>query len=501
MKKIKLLFLPIIILANVTLIYTGNAHAATVEDACLNAGELDYSHIIPCYREKLAAEPLSYWFMSNQLYGDVEVNRYQMISQMWSPDDLVSPVKWQEDVAIAIPDNQKGTRALIAVDISEDILIKVARATNTVVISLHSIPSRDLVYANDNKPLIEDDSIARSWRLTMEDPATRQTLPLHVPMAASISQTIRLAKKELAKENIDKFIVTGASKRGWATWLSAIADPNVEAIVPIVADVLNTQEVMEHMYKSYGGNWPIAFEPYYQQGIDKTAATADFANLMKVEDPIQYLGTAYQSRLAIPKYIINASGDDFFMPDNTRFYYDKLPGEKSLRVAPNTGHIGILAFTQQSLITFLNRIQNNVALPEIDSKLEQVGNGQQLDVKFSETPAKVVRWTAVNPVSRDFRFACGIQYVPTTLTMTSPNSLTIPMNFASPGWEASFVEATFKDGYVATTQVNIFPDNKYPTAAPPSKGGACTTLPGRGIDQPSIAKHVISNSEQVAVNR
>lgn len=476
MKKIKLLFLPIIILANVNY-----AHAASPELACLKGGEVDPSHVISCYREKLAAEPLSYWFMSNQLYGDVEVNRYQMISQMWSPDDLVSPVKWQEDVAIAIPDNPLPQRAVIAVDISEDILIRVARATHTVVISLQTIPSRNLTYGNDKTALIEDDSIARSWRLTMDDPATRQTLPLHVPMAAAISQTIRMAKKELTKENINKFIVTGASKRGWATWLTAISDPDVEAIVPIVADVLNTQEVMQHMYHTYGGNWPIAFGPYYQQGIDEVAMTQGFANLMKIEDPLQYLGTSYQSRLAIPKYIVNASGDDFFMPDNTRFYYNKLPGEKSLRVAPNTGHNGILAFTQQSLISFINRLQNKMPLPYLTSQIEGKDKTQQLDITFSEPPVKVVRWTAVNPVARDFRFACGINYTATPLASPDNGNLSIPLTESSPGWEATFVEATFKDGFVATTQVNILPDNKYPTTAPQSKGGACSTLPGRGI--------------------
>lgn len=93
----------------------------------------------------------------------------------------------------------------------------------------------------------------------MADPAQRERLPLHVPMAASISQAIRLAKKELVQLDINKFIVTGASKRGWATWLTAVSDPDVDAIVPFVIDVLDTGKVMGNIYRSYGGNWPIAF--------------------------------------------------------------------------------------------------------------------------------------------------------------------------------------------------------------------------------------------------
>ena len=32
----------------------------------------------------------------------------------------------------------------------------------------------------------------------------------------------------------------------------------------------------------------------------------------------------YRQRLSIPKYIINSSGDDFFTPDSSQFYFKKL---------------------------------------------------------------------------------------------------------------------------------------------------------------------------------
>lgn len=478
MKKLNLVILSLIFIS-------GGIFAQTtpVDNACKGNGENNSSNVITCYRQELAAQPLKYWFMSNQVYGDVEVNRYQMISQSWSPAGLVSPSQWLENVDIAIPKNPKSTRALIAVDISDQILLEVARATQTIVISLHTIPTRDLVYQNDGKPREEDDSIARTWRLYMDEPVQRQQLPLHVPMAATISQTIRLSKKELRKYDINKFIVTGASKRGWASWLSGISDPSVEAIVPFVIDVLDTKQVMQNIYRSYGGNWPVAFTPYYDQGIDKTVKSADFDQLMKIEDPLQYMNTPLQSRLEIPKYIVNASGDDFFVPDNTRYYFDKLPGVKSLRIAPNTGHIGIIDFTQQSLISFINRIQANKPLPQVQvAPYPQLDNGN-LDVKFSEKPAKVVRWTATNPAARDFRFACGVKYIPTEMTVSSANSVTVPLDYHGPGWQATFVEATFNDGYVATSQVYITPDAKYPTTAPPAPEGnpACSTLPGRGL--------------------
>ncbi len=457
------------------------AFSATVPPAvtCQPENQTNFSDAIPCYRQNLAATPLNYTLISSQAYGDVQVNRYQLQSQSWSPSGLVLPAQWGENIAIAIPANPKPLRALIAADINEDLLYNVAEATRTIAISIISIPSTNLIYANDGIPRNEDDSVSRSWRLFLDNPSQRQLLPLHVPMATTISQTIRLAKTELQGLGITQFIVTGASKRGWSSWLTAISDPNVVAVVPMVSDVLNTQQIMQHMYQTYGGNWPIAFQDYYNQNLDTLRTSANFTKLMKIEDPLQYLGTRYQTGLSIPKYIINASGDDFFIPDNTRYFYDQLPGEKSLRIAPNTDHAGIINFAQQSLITFVNRIQNGTALPVLTTTYTGAVNNKQMTINFSEKPSQVVRWTATNTASRDFRYACGIRYVSSPLPLSGANTVTISLANTNPGWQASFIEATFSDGYVATSQVNIVPDAVYPTVAPPSDGAACQTLPSR----------------------
>lgn len=311
----------------------------------------------------------------------------------------------------------------------------------------------------------------------MDAPEKRELMPLHISMAASVSQAMRVAKKELKKYNINKFIVTDISKRGSATWLTAISDPSVEAIVPFAFDLLNTNAGLEHMYHSYGGNWPVAFYPYYQKGIDRLIKTAHFSKLIEVADPLRYINSTYPSRLAIPKYIINASGDDFYVPDNTKFYYNKLPGEKSLRIASNTNHYGIKAFIEQSIISFVNRFQSEKTLPQIKS----IVHDSTLSVSFSEKPVKITRWRAINAEARDFRYACGSRYIPLSLDITSDKKIEIPLKQTTPGWEATYIEATFNDGYVATTQVYITPDKKYPLAAPLSKGAACQTLPGRGL--------------------
>lgn len=181
--------------------------------------------------------------------------------------------------------------------ISQETLASIARDTNTIVISVSDIPNQYLTFQDDKKPLKEDESVSRSWALFMEAPEQRELMPLNIPMVTALSQAMRLAKKELTQWNINSFIITGISKRGWTTWLSAIANPDVEAIVPFAINLLDIDASLEHIYQSYGGNWPITFYPYYQQGIDEKIKSTTFTQLRQIINPLRYLNTIYQPAL------------------------------------------------------------------------------------------------------------------------------------------------------------------------------------------------------------
>ncbi|HIE7836955.1 TPA: PhoPQ-activated protein PqaA family protein [Salmonella enterica] len=469
----------------------------------LSAGEnnknIDLTHVISDYRISLTSLPLDYSLLEKKQRPGVMLQRFNLNSQTWSPQGVVSPERWQNGVDIYIPDSAREKNALVVINngsnnngsgtpvaptnFNEEELSRIAIATRTVVISVSNVPNQVLSYQGVTTPLGEDNSVAYSWKLFIGDTHKYQDAYLHIPMAASVSQAFRLAKKELTQQNINKFIVTGASKRGWAAWLTALSDPDVGAVVPFAMDLLNTQKSLEHMYQSYGKNWPVAFYPYYNQGIDQQVGTDKFARLMRLEDPLTYLNTDMGDRLKIDKYIINASGDDFYVPDNSHFYYGLLPGSKSLRVVPNSTHNGILSVAEQSLITFVNRFQEKQKLPEITENVQSRGDGKkELVVNFSEKPVAILQWTARNPAARDFRYACDIKYnsVPVSLA-TGDNTLSISLTTPDSGWQATYIEATFTDGYVATTQVYITPDEKYPETAPPSIDASCQTLPGRGL--------------------
>ncbi len=466
------------------------------QSGCPKDTMVDAGNVVVCYRERLATEPLEYKLLSQEQLPDIKRQSWQLISQAWSPGEMVQPAQWEHTVDLFIPDKALSQRALVVVnnginhntdqaasvgptDFTTIALAEIARATNTIVISVSNIPNQYLMYHNDGKPRREDDSVARSWALFLDAPEQQLTTPLHIPMAAAISQAMTLAQRELTPWNIKSFIVSGVSKRGWATWLSAITDSRIEAIVPFVIDLLGTVESLKHMYQSYGGNWPIAFYPYYREHIDEKINTAAFSRLMQISDPLQYRDSVYEPRLRIAKYIINASGDDFYVPDNTQFYYDKLPGQKVLRVTPNSSHYGISAFTGQSLITFINRIQRSVTMPDISVSLHSQGNLQKLTARFSQQPTQIMLWKAINPLARDFRYACGIRYSSSPLSLAATGEVEVLLNNPVAGWQAAFIEATFSDGFVATTPVYVSPADRYPTSAPPSDEAACKTLPGR----------------------
>lgn len=467
------------------------------QNQCEEVSALYFTSSLPCYVKKVNSTGLLYKKEMDTKALDVNLKSYNLKSQNWSPNNLVNPAQWSHKVDIYIPQNPIRKTALLIVnnginnsfktlqnfppnDFTRESLSAISKATNTIVISVSNVPNQYLRF-DSKPPSREDQAVAQSWNLFMDEPAKRETIPLQLPMVAAISQAMSLAQNELKKWDVENFILSGASKRGWTVWLSAIADKRVVAIVPMVIDILDTRATLKHIYHTYGENWPLAFTPYYMEGVTKRIDTDSFDKLMQSQDPLRYLASEYSERLAIPKYIVNASGDDFFVPDNSIRYYDRLPGEKSLRMIPNSDHAGIRNVSAPALISFTNRFQRHSSMPTVTANIEKNGNHLTLSAKFSEKPEKIKLWKASNPNSRDFRYACGIRYSSEDLTVQSDwREALLKIDEPSTGWQSIFLEATFKDGSIATSPAFTTPQKSFPQTAPLSNGETCKTLPGLG---------------------
>jgi PhoPQ-activated pathogenicity-related protein len=174
--------------------------------------------------------------------------------------------------------------------------------------------------------------------------------------------------------------------------------------------------------------------------------------------------------LTMPKFMLNASGDQFFLPDSSRFYFDDLRGEKYLRYVPNTSHSLDKSDALESLQAFYSTIVKGTARPQFTWTFERDGS---IKVVTKQMPTEVRLWQATNPKARNFRIdILGPAYTSTVLTPSGPNTWVGRVDKPAAGWTAFFVETTFPSGgkhpFKLTSGVRVTPDT-LPFPAPKPK--------------------------------
>lgn len=157
------------------------------------------------------------------------------------------------------------------------------------------------------------------------------------------------------------------------------------------------------------------------------------------------------------------AGDQFFLPDSWRFYYDELPQPKHLRYIPNCGH-GLDGSESWTLLAFYAAVLNNTPLP--DYQWEVMPDGQ-ISVTARTKPLEVKLWQVDNPEKRDFRLdVTGKAWTSAVMESESAADGTslYRTDVAAPerGWRAFCVELTFPDRsagkLLLTTGVAVLPD-------------------------------------------
>jgi len=400
----------------------------------------------------------------------------ELTSQTWLTSKEVDKPVWKHWLTVIVPDDIKKngkvsySKAFLfitggknddpAPTQATDRWARMAVETSSVVAELDDVPNQPLRFAEDPKPRVEDEIIAYQQAKFARD---RNPLDLvRLPMVKSGTQAMTAVQQYLASEaggklKIDGFVVSGGSKRAWTTWLVGALDKRVVAIVPIVINVLDVDATTRHHWEAMGYFSPALKDYVDNHLIPDMIGKPGLEEVNRIEDPLNYRD---RPSMKMPKYIINAVGDEYFPPDNTKFSYHLLPQVKRLRMIPNSKHSTSGTDIGESITAFYDAVLKHRPIPGYSWTVRKDG---AIVVRSPRRPSQVLLWQGNDPKARDFRVdTIGKAFTSTPLKRGKDGTWVGKVAKPKSGWTAYFVELTYPSGtkypFKFTTEVSVIPD-------------------------------------------
>lgn len=264
------------------------------------------------------------------------------------------------------------------------------------VAMLHQVPNQPLLGGRT-----EDDLITDTFLFYFATGDKRW--PLLFPMVKSAVRAMdaveQIAEQEW-KHPAKGFVVTGASKRGWTTWLTGASDKRVVGIAPVVIDTLNFQKQMDYQIASWG-KYSEQIEDYTRKGLVQRMKDKVGEPLWRWVDPY-----SYRSALSLPKLMVNGTNDRYWTVDALNNYWDDLPGSKHVRYVPNAGHNlkGGREGAFATLAAFFQHVVTKQSLPQFTWEYQSTEKHLQLMIRSETAPIAVRLWKASSG-TKDFREA------------------------------------------------------------------------------------------------
>ncbi len=326
------------------------------------------------------------------------------------------------------------------------LLALAARVSGQTVAMLEQVPNQPLF---DGRR--EDELIAYTFDQFLDSPS-EETWPLLLPMTKSAVKAMD-AVEEYSAENysnkVDRFTVTGASKRGWTTWLTAAIDDRVAALAPMVFDILKMGPQLDHQLEAWG-DYSSRIADYSERGFPEVVDTPEGETLLDIVDPYRY-----RDRISQPKLVVLGTNDAFWPIDALNLYWDDLQGEKHVLYLPNEGHgVSDAANVLRTVGAFARRAASGVQFPALDWTYSTGEEGVTLTVTSSRDPDAVRLWQA-HSSSRDFRDA---EFDTTSIDSQDDGEHEINVPRPDQGYRAVLGEAVYEvQGQTITlsTQVRI----------------------------------------------
>jgi PhoPQ-activated pathogenicity-related protein len=347
-----------------------------------------------------------------------------------------------------------------------EIFVGIARLLRAPVVVLGQVPYQPLF------GMTEDKLIAHTFERFL---ATGDAdWPLLLPMVNSVVRAFDASSAASQQEwgaPLERFTLTGGSKRGWTTWLTAAVDPRVVALAPIVLDALNMERHFPHQVEAWGAP-SAAIGPYTALGLDQVLSSPEGDALRQIVDPF-----SYRAELVQPKLIVLATNDKYFPLDSANLYFDELRGPKYLLYLPNEPHsIEHYEPFVRALRALHESAATGKALPRLEWEYQDSGGELMLCVRSSPR-AKAWRVWRADSEDRDFRDEHW-----QTVAESARGSARFLLKEPAQGYAAVVGEASFGallQAFTLTTSLNVVaaPDEPpYGTHPAGGTSGLCSAL-------------------------
>ena len=375
----------------------------------------------------------------------ITLYRILFTSQKWKG------ITWNHEMTIIVPDLLKYKDALLFItggsldkekpnthNWDEDLIVslsKVSKTNMTIAAIIWQVPNQPLY-----DDLTEDALISFTLHNYLNDHDL--TWPLLFPMTKSAVRAMDVVQKFSKKElrwKIKHFIVSGASKRGWTTWLTGANDKRVIAIGPMVIDVLNMPVNVEY-HKVVWGDYSIEIEDYVKLGIVQQLGTPGGNDLVKMVDPY-----SYRKSLTMPKMIFMGTNDPYWPVDAVKNYIDSIPGDNHLCYTPNAAHdLGDGKIFFSSLSALIGSSVTKQALPVCKYTVSE--NNGTVTVKIKTTPELLVDATIWSAESKDQDFR-DEKWFSNKISITDKAEIKAEIKIPDSGFRAFYIDLKYKAPY------------------------------------------------------
>jgi PhoPQ-activated pathogenicity-related protein len=349
-------------------------------------------------------EPSYEWRLKDKIaHAQGTVYDLELVSQTWHD------ITWKHQLQVYQPQGVEPAKTLVVWNTGGNanahniaLGMELASKIKAPVAFLYNIPNQPLFGGKTEDALIAETFLRY---LKTQD----ESWPLLFPMVKSVVKAmdaLQAFSKQEWHQPVESFLITGGSKRGWTTWLTAAADPRVKAIAPMVIDTLHMAVQLPHQLESFG-KYSEEIGDYTTRGLVAVAGTPQGKRLFELVDPY-----SYRDRLTLPKLILNGNNDPYWSTDALNLYWDDLKGPKWVVYVPNAGHNlqqkgaspGNPGRALNGLAAFAHAQIAGKPLPELHWKHDDADGKLRLTVTCKPGPLAARLWVA-QADTRDFRKA------------------------------------------------------------------------------------------------